>query len=260
LFDKPPSWVQEVVPGQRGHFWAPDVIRLGDRYLVYYSVSAFGKRTSAIALASSPSLDPQSQDYKWTDHGIVVQTNEDSDHNAIDPSVILTPDGKLWMTYGSFWSGIKLVELDSQTGKRIMPDSQLYSLAHKSEIEAPALYFHDGYYYLFVNWGHCCRGVRSTYNIRVGRSQSVTGPYLDRGGVDMLDGGGTLVLETQGAAIGPGHAGFLTRNGELLMSYHYYDANRRGVPQMGINRVTWNGDGWPVVEPSIAFAGSISEE
>jgi beta-xylosidase len=260
LFEKPPSWVSDVVPGQRGHFWAPDVIRLDGRYLLYYSVSVFGKRTSAIALASSPSLDPQSPEYKWTDHGIVVQTNESSDHNAIDPSVFLASDGRLWLTYGSFWSGIKLVELNPQTGLRIVPDSPLYALAHKSEIEAPALYFHDGFYYLFVNWGHCCRGVRSTYNIRVGRSKSITGPYLDREDVDMLNGGGTLVLESQGAAIGPGHAGFLERSGELLMSYHYYDADKRGVPQIGINRVTWDADGWPVVEATMAYRSTISED
>jgi beta-xylosidase len=260
LFDEPPSWVNKVVPNQRGGFWAPDVIHLNDRYLVYYSVSAFGKRTSAIALATSPTLDPQSPDYNWTDQGIVVQTYESSDHNAIDPSVFEAPDGKLWMTYGSFWSGIKLVELDGSSGKRIAPDSPLYSLAHKSEIEAPALYFRDGHYYLFLNWGLCCRGVRSTYNIRVGRSEAITGPYLDREGVDLRDGGGTLILDTHDAAIGPGHAGFLEKDGDLLMSYHYYDGNKRGVPQLGINRVTWDAAGWPVVEDKMAYAGTISEE
>lgn len=259
LFAKPPAWVNDVVPGQRGHFWAPDVVRVGDRYLVYYSVSAFGKQTSAIALASSPALDPQSTNYHWTDHGIVVQTDENSDHNAIDPAVFQAPDGKLWLTYGSFWSGIKLVELDPETGLRISADSPLYSLAKKPEIEAPALYFRDGSYFLFVNWGHCCRGVRSTYNIRVGRSKSVTGPYVDREGVDLRDGGGSLVLETQGTAIGPGHAAFLAKEDEFLMSYHFYDGNRRGVPQMGINRVTWDEAGWPVVDPTMAFEGTIRE-
>jgi arabinan endo-1,5-alpha-L-arabinosidase len=248
------------VPGQRGHFWAPDVVHLNDRFLVYYSVSAFGKRTSAIALASSPTLDIKSSDYQWTDQGIVVRTDENSDHNAIDPGVFKSPDGKLWMTYGSFWSGIKLVELDPATGKRFAPDSPVYSLAHKAEIEAPALHFRDGYYYLFANWGHCCRGVRSTYNIRVGRSESITGPYVDRDGVDMLEGGGTLVLDTQDPAIGPGHAAFLEEASELLMSYHYYDANKRGVPRLGINRVTWDATGWPVVDSKMAYTGTISEE
>jgi beta-xylosidase len=260
LFDEPPQWVNDVVPQHRGHFWAPDAIRVGDRYLVYYSVSAFGKRTSAIALASSPTLDHDDPNYKWTDHGIVVQTSDESDHNAIDPGLFLAPNGKLWMTYGSFWSGIKLIELDPTTGKRISSDSPTYSLAKKSEIEAPALFYRDGYYYLFVNWGNCCRGMRSTYNIRVGRSKKIIGPYLDRGGVDLAEGGGTLVLDTNGSAIGPGHAAFLEKDGDLLMSYHYYDGNHRGVPQMGINKMAWDDKGWPVVEPVMAYAGTVSEE
>jgi arabinan endo-1,5-alpha-L-arabinosidase len=260
LFVDLPEWVDDVVPQHRGHFWAPDVIHWQDRYLVYYSVSAFGKRTSAIALATSPTLDPADPDYKWTDRGIVVQTDESSDHNAIDPGVFAAPDGRLWLTYGSFWSGIKLIELDPASGKRISPESPTYSLAHKSEIEAPSLYFRDGYYYLFVNWGFCCRGMRSTYNIRVGRSKSIMGPYLDRDGVDMLDGGGTLVLETNGAAIGPGHAAFLEKDDQLLMSYHYSDGTKRGTPQLGINRLNWDAAGWPQVEPTMAHAGILTPE
>lgn len=257
LFDSPPEWVNNVVENHRGHFWAPDVIKLNNRYLVYYSVSAFGKRTSAIALASSPTLNPTAEDYGWTDHGIIVETDESSDHNAIDPGLILTPEGELWMTYGSFWSGIKLVQLDPETGKRISPDSPLYSLADKEEIEAPAIFYHDGFYYLFVNWGHCCRGVRSTYNIRVGRSKQITGPYLDRDGVDLLDGGGTLVLETNGSAIGPGHAGIFEHDGQLHFTYHYYDGNQRGRSRLGINHFRWGEDGWPQVDDEILFEAKI---
>jgi arabinan endo-1,5-alpha-L-arabinosidase len=257
LFEEPPQWVNDVVPRHRGHFWAPDVIKVGDRYLVYYSVSAFGKRTSAIALASSPTLDQDDPNYEWTDHGIVVQTNEDSDHNAIDPGLFLAPWGRLWMTYGSFWSGIKLIELDPTTGQRISADSPTYSLAKNSEIEAPALYYRDGYYYLFVNWGNCCRGMRSTYNIRVGRSQEITGPYVDHAGVDLMDGGGKLVLDTEGSVIGPGHASFLEKDGELLMSYHYYNGDRRGMPQLGISKIGWDDADWPEVEPAMAYAGTI---
>lgn len=257
LFDKPPAWVNDVVPRQRGHFWAPDAIKLGDKYLVYYSVSTWGKRTSAIALAISPTLDFDSPDYHWSDEGIVVETDESSDHNAIDPDVFLAPDGRLWMVYGSYWSGIKLLELDPATGKRISADSPLYSLAHKQEIEAAALGYHDGYYYLFVNWGFCCRGVRSTYNIRVGRSRAVTGPYLDREGKGLLRGGGTLVLDTRGPAIGPGHPAFLEKDGELLMSYHFYDGDNRGVARLGINRMSWDNEGWPVIEENMVYAGRI---
>lgn len=257
LFETPPQWVDDVVINHRGHFWAPEVILWRGRYLVYYSVSAFGKRTSAIALASSPTLDPNSPDYSWTDHGVVVQTDEADDFNAIDPSVIATPNGELWLAFGSFWSGIKLVQLDPQSGLRQHPDSPMYSLAKKKEIEAPAIIHHDGYYYLFVNWGYCCRGARSTYNIRVGRSQLITGPYFDRDGVALRDGGGTLVLKSQGAAVGPGHASIFEENGELLFTYHYYDAENRGRPQLGINRMRWDSRGWPKVEPELAYSGTV---
>lgn len=254
---EPPNWVESVVPNQRGGYWAPDAILRDGRYLLYYSVSAFGKRTSAIALASSPTLDPAAPGYEWKDHGIVLQTDESSDFNAIDPAPVATPDGELWLAFGSFWSGIKLVQLDPKTGIRLATDSPLYSLAHKEQIEAAAIHFHDGNYYLFVNWGFCCRGVRSTYNIRVGRSRTVTGPYLDRDGVDMLKGGGTLVLETDGAAIGPGHAGFFERDGRTMISYHYYDGNQRGLPQLGIRELGWDEEGWPKPGAGMAFSGSI---
>ncbi|MCA9186482.1 MAG: arabinan endo-1,5-alpha-L-arabinosidase [Pirellulaceae bacterium] len=119
VFESPPTWVHDVVPGHRGHFWAPDVIQTHGQYRLYYSVSAFGKRTSAIALATSPTLEPQLAESHWSDQGIVVQTNEESDHNAIDPAIVTTGDGPMWMVYGSFWTGIKLIQLDPTTGKRI---------------------------------------------------------------------------------------------------------------------------------------------
>jgi arabinan endo-1,5-alpha-L-arabinosidase len=257
VFPQPPGWVTDVVPTQRGHFWAPDVIEWNGQYRLYYSVSAFGKRTSAIALATTKSLDPQAVDYGWTDEGIVIQTTEADDFNAIDPAVVATADGELWLALGSYWSGIKLLQLDPQTGKRLSPDSPLHALAWKEEIEAAAIYSRDGYYYLFVNWGRCCRGVRSTYNIRVGRSRAITGPYLDRDGVGLLEGGGTLVLDTRGAAIGPGHAAFFESRGRLLLSYHYYDGERRGQPVLGINELTWDAQGWPAVADERSFTGRI---
>jgi len=260
VFERPPDWVEAVVPGHRGYFWAPDLIEWNGRFLLYYSVSAFGKRTSAIALATSPTLDPAAKDYRWSDQGIVIQTGEDDDFNAIDPGVVATPEGELWLVFGSFWSGIKLIQLDPHTGKRLSPDSPMYSLAHKEQIEAPAIYFHDGYYWLFVNWGYCCRGVRSTYNIRVGRSRSVTGPYLDREGVEMLEGGGTFVLDSQGAAIGPGHAGLFQHDGQSMLSYHYYSRDHRGRPRLGVSPLRWDDQGWPVVDAGLAYSGEIVSE
>lgn len=249
VFTNAPSWVAEAVPeNRRMHYWAPDVIRHGDRYLLYYSVSSFGKNTSAIALASNPTLNPDDPAYQWTDEGIVIQSSPQVDYNAIDPAVFRDTDGSLWMSFGSFWGGIKLIQLDAGTGKRIAPDSPVHALAHYDSIEAPFIHRADGHYYLYVNWGFCCRGTNSTYEIRVGRSDKVTGPYLDMEGRDLLVSGGTRLLGTDGQMIGPGHAGIFTENGESWFSFHYYDGTRRGASTYAIRPIRWAADGWPVIE------------
>ncbi len=186
---------------------------LGDRYLLYYSVSLFGKNTSAIGLASNATLDPNDPAFKWNDEGVVVQSVAKDNFNTIDPAITLDRDGKLWLAFGSYWSGIKLIELDPKTGKRIAPDSQLYSLAYAKQIEASYIYRHGDDYFLFVNWGFCCRGVFSTYNIpRFTREQDHRAIFDAKDGKDMLDGGGTLFAGTDGAFIGPGHAGIITKD------------------------------------------------
>jgi arabinan endo-1,5-alpha-L-arabinosidase len=248
VFDRAPGWNAELVPGTRElNYWAPDVVRVGDKYLLYYSVSVFGKRTSAIGLATNTTLDPADPKFKWIDEGAVIQTTGKEDYNAIDPSVMLDRDGKLWMAFGSFWSGIKLIELDPETGKRIADDSPMSSLARAKEIEAACIYRHGDEYFLFVNWGLCCRGINSTYNIRVGRSAKITGPYLDKEGKDLLQDGGTLVIGSDGDFIGPGHAGILERDGRTFMSMHFYDGKRGGLATMAIRELTWDDKGWPTV-------------
>ncbi len=247
-----PAWITNVVAGHRGYFWAPDVIYHAGSYRLYYSVSKFGLNTSAIALASSPNLDPADPDYHWTDHGIVIQSDKSSNFNAIDPQVLLTPDGGLWLTFGSYWSGIKLIQLDPLTGKRLAPDSPMHSLAYNQNIEAPCIHYHAGYFYLFVNWGVCCRGVDSTYNIRVGRSREITGPYLDRDGAALMKGGGTLLLATDGAFVGPGHAGIFEEKGRSWFTCHFYDRTQRGASLLAIRPLHWNAEGWPELEDNAA--------
>jgi Glycosyl hydrolases family 43/Protein of unknown function (DUF1573) len=136
IFTGTPDWATNAVPGNNGSFWAPDVIHLGDRYLLYYSVSIGGKRTSVIGLATNPTLDPAAANYHWTDHGLVIGTSSKDNFNAIDPSVFHDEDGKLWLSFGSFWSGIKLIQLEPKTGKRSAPDSPMYSLAYDDSIKA----------------------------------------------------------------------------------------------------------------------------
>jgi len=248
VFDTPPAWITNVVSGQRGHFWAPDIIHHQGRYWLYYSVSKFGVNTSAIALASNSTLDPDDSNYHWTDLGVVIQSGKGDNFNAIDPAITKTPDGSLWLAFGSFWSGIKLIQLDPATGKLLDAGSPIHSLAHTKAIEAPCIYRHGDYYYLFVNWDACCRGVNSTYNIRVGRSREITGPYLDKDGVDLAQGGGTLLLATDDAFIGPGHAGILKDAEMFWFSCHFYDGTQRGASKLAIRPLRWSPDGWPAID------------
>lgn len=234
-----PQWITSYVSSFAGHFWAPDVFYMNNRWHVYYSCSSFGSRQSAIGLATSPSLsNPQ-----WNDEGMVVYTNNSSDHNAIDPAII-RHDGKVWMVYGSFWSGIVMTEIDSTTGKPINRNA-LHYLAN-NDPEAACVIHHGNYYYLFFNRGKCCDGVKSTYYINVGRSPTPTGPYLDKNGNRTSNGGGTVILKTEGRFIGPGHFGFFSENGKEYMSYHFYDASQNGTSKLKISTLLWQ-DGWPVV-------------
>jgi arabinan endo-1,5-alpha-L-arabinosidase len=248
VFKTAPEWIAKIVPANRNmQYWAPDIIKLGDRYLLYYSVSSFGKMTSAIGLSTNPTLDPDDPAYHWTDQGFVVRTQDGDGYNAIDPSVFLDRDGSLWLTFGSYWSGIKLLQLDPQTGKPLTPDSKPFSLAYNKSIEASYLCRHDDFYYLFVNWGSCCQGPKSTYNIRIGRSKSVTGPYLDKAGVEMLQSGGSLFLATtNGPLIGPGHAGTLSAQGKDWFTSDFEgDIRMDGKATLAIMPLRWNADGWP---------------
>jgi len=269
VFPAAPEWIAKTVPENRGlSYWAPDIIKVGDRYFLYYSVSSMGKMTSAIGLATNPTLDPSHPAFKWTDEGIVVQTQEGQAgeaYNAIDPALFQDADGSLWMTFGSYWTGIKLIQLDPLTGKRIAPDSKLVSLAYNESIEAAHICRHDDYYYLFVNWGSCCRGPQSTYNIRVGRSKTITGPYMDKAGVNMLKRGGSLFLATtNGPLIGPGHAGTLTADGKTWFTSCFEGSLRMdGKATLAIMPLRWTADGWPEAivpeAPSVGPAAPVSK-
>jgi arabinan endo-1,5-alpha-L-arabinosidase len=153
------------------------------------------------------------------------------------------------MVFGSYWTGIKLIQLDPSTGKRIAPDSKIHSLAYNESIEAAYLCKHDDHYYLFVNWGSCCRGTNSTYNIRIGRSKAVTGPYLDRAGVNMMQSGGSIfIAATNNPLFGPGHAGTLKAQGkEWFTSDFEGDVRMEGRATLAIMSLRWTADGWPEV-------------
>lgn len=246
VFRRRPAWVHRYVPRNRGFFWAPDVIYFRHRYWLYYAVSTFGSRISAIGLATNRTLNPGDPLFHWKDRGVVIASNRHTSFNAIDPSVIRAPGGKLWMSFGSFFSGIKLVQLSLRSGRLLHPHHPtVYSLAEHRTIEASELYHHGQWYYLFVNWGYCCRGVHSTYNIRVGRSRRITGPYLDLHGHNMLHSRGSLFLGTIGPFIGPGQAGIFDDHGRFYFTCHFYNGLRRGFSQLSVLPMTFSRSGWP---------------
>ena len=248
VFDSFPAWTKTFVPTFKGYAWAPDIIRVNGKFLLYYAVSTWQKPISAIGLATSPTLDTSATNYAWTDAGPIITSTNGSAYNTIDPSVMLDTDGRLWLAFGSYWQGIFLTELDPQTGRRITTNSPLYHLAWNHSIEASCLTRHDNFYYLFVNWGQCCRGTNSTYEVRFGRSDKVTGPYLDRDGHSLADGGGSPFLSSNGRFIGPGHIGIVNdggNSGTNWFSYHYYDAENQGRSKLAIGKLNWT-NGWPV--------------
>ena len=254
VFSNSPNWTTNAVPGFTGLFWAPDILYFNGTYHLYYAVSTFGSQVSAIGLVTNPTLDPSSPNYSWTDQGEVIGSTNGSPYNTIDPSFCWDNSGNLWMAFGSYWNGIYLVQLNSTNGMRISSNSPTYQLAYNSSIEASYLWRRGGYYYLFANWGSCCSGVNSTYNIRVGRSTSITGPYLDQNGVNMVNEGGTLFMQGNGKYTGPGHVGILDEGGVLSLTHHYYDANSYapqydayGSPDFALLPLTWTADDWPVV-------------
>ncbi len=254
----PPAWTSNSGPGFTGYFWAPDIAYFNGRYNLYYACSIFGTINSAIGLVTTPSLTSP----VWTDQGKVIQSNPNFATNAttdltadncIDPSILVDTNGSVWMSFGSYSDGILVMQLDPTTGNRIAPNSPITKVASSSTAffsnteEASCLYQRGGFYYLFVNFGGCCAGVSSTYNIRVGRSTSVTGSYLDKAGANMIGGGGTMVLESTARYIGPGHAAIMNDNGTNWFTYHYYDAKNNGAATVGMNRIYWTADGWPAL-------------
>jgi arabinan endo-1,5-alpha-L-arabinosidase len=249
VFRDGPDWISQAVPGwqyDKG-LWAPDLVRRGDDYRLYYSASSFGKNTSAIGLATAKSLNHDSPHFGWTDHGSVMVSTREDPFNAIDPCPLLDADGRCWMSFGSFWDGIKLIELDAATGKRIALDSPMYSIARAREVEGSFIFRRGEMYYLIVNWGLCCRGLESTYSFRIGRAKTITGPYLDKDGRDMASGGGSLLLATDGPFIGPGQAGVFEEADRWWLSMHFYDGTTaRGTPRLAIRQLLWN-NGWPNV-------------
>ncbi|GIZ45682.1 hypothetical protein CKM354_000883900 [Cercospora kikuchii] len=243
------------VPGNPGtDLWAPEVTRVGDEYYVYYSVSSFGTQISRIGLATSKDMSCGS----WTDLGSTgVESQTGDAYNAIDAS-LLNDDGVWRMTFGSFWSNIYQVEMGSPPVAKV-DGSEPKQLAFEPEgehpEEGPALVKYGEYYYLFFSWGKCCGydanrpAAGEEYRIKVCRSESASGGFVDKAGKDCTSGGGTVVLESHGTIYGPGGQSVYndSKDGWLLV-YHYVDTTigfADGQKQFGWNKLDWS-SGWPV--------------
>ena len=246
-----PKWTHDSVPGFRNHVWAPDIIRYKDKWWMAYSCSTFGKNTSAIGLLSTRSLDAGET---WNDEGAIVCSQEGRDNwNAIDPNFIIDDNGEPWLTFGSFWDGIQLVKLD--TTMHIAKGQKMKTIARRKHVndmenpvEAPFIFKHGGYYYLFVSWDYCCQGMKSTYKVVVGRSRNIEGPYLDRNGKDMADLGGSLVIEGDKKVFeAAGHCSAYSYQGKDYFLCHGYSVALKGASILICKEISWTEDGWPTL-------------
>jgi arabinan endo-1,5-alpha-L-arabinosidase len=231
---------------------APDIIHIGDRYYVTYAIGGGGMNgghASNVKVMWTKSLDPKSPDFGYHDVGIVASSNGKEDQDAIDPAFLLAK-GRLWLSYGTYFGSIRMVELDPKTGNRLR-GNQPVDVA--IDMEATDLLYRDGWYYLLGTHGTCCDGPNSSYNIRVGRSRSPLGPYVDHMGVPLLKGGGKLVIAGRGRVYGPGHFGLLDLgDGVEKFSMHYEsDMDRGGRSVLAIAPLLWK-DGWPVEGENLA--------
>ena len=245
LLSQVPTWMTSTYSGIE-NIWAPHVAKMGGRYWVYYCGSVFGQNTSLIGAMWSPTLDVASPDYKWTDIGEVWRSTTANNYNAIDPEILIDASGKAWMSFGSFWQGLRMIAIDPATGKQSISDRTLYTIASRGggAIEGPATIRHGAYYYLFAPWDKCCDGVNSTYRTMYGRSTSPTGPFLDEGGRNLANSGGTQVTGTYGRYVGPGGGSPFHDGRRDWFSLHYYDRNRNGGAILQLREILYGDDGW----------------
>jgi len=259
VFSQLPQWARSFVPGATS-YWAPDITLYRGLYYLYYAVSTFGSQRSAIGLAVNQTIDPSDPTYNWQDRGMVIESTSipfGPNFNAIDPHLVIDKDRQWFLFFGSYWSGIKFIRLDPRNGKpfrdsRIEPVAKRAPEVSPDAIEGAYVFRHRDFYYLFVSWDMCCAGLASTYKVAVGRSRSVAGPYVDRKGVKMLDGGGAIILKSNSRWIGPGGNSVLHTSGEDYIFYHAYDAENLSLGEvLRVSPISWSSDWWPVVGPPL---------
>ncbi len=256
VFSSMPAWISQQNPGVVG-LWAPDISYFNNTSHLYYTASIFGTNRSLIGLATNTTLDPADPNYSWIDQGRVLSSGPSDDFNALDPNIVIDSSGAIWLTYGSFWSGIKQAPIDPLTGMISGSSVEPYSLAARPNtnppaVEAPFVVHHGKYYYLFVSFGLCCATdpYQSNYRIMVGRAASVHGPFVDMNGIPMTRGGGTELLAggTRGWNAPGGESIFTDpSSGASTIVFHAHQLPA-GTPYLFANTLTWNND-WPQITP-----------
>ena len=250
-----PDWAHAAIPAATS-VWAPDIHFVDGLFRLYYSVSTGGSMRSVTGFATSPTLDRNAPNYHWTDHGLVTETFTGGTYNAIDSNFFRDEEGRDWLELGSYWSGLKLLPLDRQSGKPLAgarPTSLAYRPAPEgadNPIEGGFLFRHGDYYYLFASYDYCCRKLASNYFVACGRAKAVTGPYVDKEGRSLMQGyGHTVLIERPWGGTrwrGPGHCGLMHDGARDLIVYHAYDAEHDATPTLRLAELRWDADGWPV--------------
>lgn len=243
-----PAWHREDIPQQDGNLWAPDIHYRNGLYHLYYSVSAWMNFHSSIGYATNPTLDPEDPDYHWVDRGKVISyRNGGEGVNVIDPMVFTDDDGKVWLFYGSYQAGLRMTELDPETGLLASDPPQLTVIT--TALGEGVFVIKDAdYYYIFASRGICCKGLQSNYQIVMGRSKKVQGPYLNREGESWLDNRYTLFLEGDYQEPGRGHNGFFCEQDTTFIVYHAYTRSAGGAPLLNIKPLYMDPEGWPTLK------------
>ncbi len=269
VFSDAPKWAKDAVKDFKGHIWAPDISYFNNQYYLYYSVSSFGKNTSCIGLATNKTLNPKDPDFKWIDHGKIIQSFPGKTNwNAIDPNLIVSDDNVPYLTFGSFWDGLKMVQLSSDATKVVSNLDKIPTIASRKKsssdpnppsidnnpvdagsnaIEAPFIFKKEDFYYLFASIDYCCKGINSTYKMIIGRSKNIQGPFIDKEGKNMGTGGGSILYQGNKNWYGVGHNSAYTFNNKDYLIFHGYDANDEGKPKLIIKEMIWDKEGWPII-------------
>jgi arabinan endo-1,5-alpha-L-arabinosidase len=244
-----PAWVQDWlggVPDETFNFpWAPEVSSFGGKVHIYSSFSAkFGDNVSCITHLSTSDVEAGN----WEDSGPIICTEGNERYNAIDADIGFDSEGRPFLAFGSFWDGIFAFELNIDGSRK---GTDLTRLASAAEIEAPVLFRRCNYYYLFVTFGLCCPGEgrridQLTYRVVVGRSENMLGPYVDRDGKGMLEGGGSLIVEGDKTAwAAAGHSDVFVDGDKIYHTYHAYRQSN-GDAVFRLVELPFDEDGWPV--------------